>query len=104
MVVKTASVCTSRTRTIYLPSVLKDSDYSILQRSIQDSTGEDLVVDATHLEVMDSRLFALLRAAMLTLNTNHHSLTVVKAVCGVATSTPIAVSDLEVAQRVLAMS
>jgi anti-anti-sigma regulatory factor len=94
MVSKTARVRRSRTRTIYLPSVLKDSVYSALQRSIQDSTDEDLVVDTTHVGVMDSRLVAMLRAAMSALKADHHSLTVVKAVGGRATPMTLAVSDL----------
>ena len=95
----------SRTRTIYLPSILNDEVYSTLRLSIQDSEREDLdlVVDATHLDVIDSRLIALLRRAKLALNAGHHSLTVVKTFGVGRTPTPVTVSELAVAQRALAM-
>ena len=90
-------------RTIYLPSVLNDDVYSTSKRSIQESEGEDLVVDAPHLDVIDSHLIALLRRAMLALNADHHSLTVVKASSVGATPTLVTVSELEVAQSALTM-
>jgi anti-anti-sigma regulatory factor len=90
-------------RTIYLPSVLNDDVYSTLQLAIQDSRGENLVVDATYLDVIDSRLIALLRRAMSALDANHHSLTVVKTFGVGRTPTPVTVSELEVAQSAPAM-
>ena len=84
-------------RTIYLPSVLNDDVYSTLQHAMQDSRGENLVVDATYLDVIDSRLIALLRRAMSALNADHHSLTVVKTFGVGGTPTPVTVSELEVA-------
>ena len=36
-------------RTIYLPSIMDNNTYCILQRSFEDLRGEDLVVDATYL-------------------------------------------------------
>jgi hypothetical protein len=89
-------------RTVYLPSILSDAAFSTLQLSIQDSGHDDLVVDVTHLDLIDSRLTALLRRAKLALNTDHHSLTVVKALGVGATPTPVTVSELEAAQSALA--
>jgi len=84
-------------RTIYLPSVFNDDVYSTLQHAMQDSRGENLVVDATYLDVIDSRLIALLRRAMSALNADHHSLTVVKTFGVGGTPTPVTVSELEAA-------
>jgi hypothetical protein len=89
-------------RTIYLPSVLNGDSYSALELSIQDSRREDVVVDVTHLDLMESRLTALLRGAMLALKADHHSLTVVKALGFGAKPTPVVVSELEAAPRGLA--
>ncbi len=97
MVVKPASVRTSRMRTIYLPSMLNDDVYSTLQSSIRGLSEEDLVVDATHLGEMDSRLLALLRSATSALNADHHSLTVVKSERAGAPPTPVIVPELEAA-------
>ncbi len=97
MVVKPASVRTSRMRTIYLPSALNEDVYSTLQISIQGSRGEDLVVDTTYLGVMDSRLLALLRSAMLALNADNHSLTVVKSDGAGAPPTLVMIAELEAA-------
>jgi anti-anti-sigma regulatory factor len=84
-------------RTIYLPSVLNDDTYSTLQHSIQDSRREDVVVDVTHLDLIESRLTALLRGALSALKADHHSLTVVRALGFGARPTPVAVSELEAA-------
>ncbi len=94
MAAKPASAPTSRMRTIYLPSALNDDVYSTLQSSIRGSRDEDLVVDATYLAVMDPRLLALLRSAMLALNGDHHSLTVVKSEGAGAPPTPVIVPGL----------
>ncbi len=97
MVVKPASVRTSRMRTIYLPSMLNDDVYSTVQSSIRGSRGEDLIVDATHLGEIDSRLLTLLRSAMSALNADHHSLIVVKSERAGAPPTPVILPELEVA-------
>ena len=88
---------TSGMRTIYLPSVFNDDVYSTLQHAMQDSRGENLVVDATYLDVIDSRLIALLRRAMSALKADHHSLTVVKTFGVGGTPTLVTVSELAVA-------
>jgi hypothetical protein len=78
MVTSGASAHKLSTRTIYLPSMLNDDVYTTLQRSFQESRGADLVVDATYLDALDSRLAAFLRSAMAAWSSDHHSLTVVR--------------------------
>lgn len=79
MVMKNTAIKIPRKRTIYLPQALDDEVYTTLQRSFEDSRGEDLVIDMTHLGVVDARCVDLLRSAMTTWTADHHSLVVVKS-------------------------
>jgi anti-anti-sigma regulatory factor len=82
-----------RKRTIYLPQALDDEVYSTLQRSFEDSRGEDLVIDMTHLGVVDARCVDFLRSAMRTWNADRHSLVVVKGGGGGAPATQVSLPD-----------
>jgi len=84
-------------RTIYLPSIMDNNTYSILQRSFEDSRGEDLVVDATYLGWADSRCAAFLNSAIDAWAANHRSLTVVKSGVAGAPPTEVSLSELSAA-------
>jgi hypothetical protein len=84
-------------RTIYLPSRMDNNTYSILQRSFEDSRGEDLVVDATYLGWADSRCAAFLSSAIHAWAANHRSFTVVKSGAAGAPATEISLSELSAA-------
>lgn len=94
MVVSRASACPSTMRTIYLPNILDDGAYSTLERSFEESRGEDLVIDATYLGAADSRFAALLGSALQAWAADHRSLTVVKSSGAGAPATQVAVAEL----------
>jgi hypothetical protein len=89
---KNTAIKIPKKRTIYLPEALDDKVYSTLQRSFEESRGEDLVVDMTHLGVVDARCVDFLRSAMLAWTADHHSLLVVKGGGG-APATQISLPD-----------
>jgi hypothetical protein len=91
------SAAVHSTRTIYLPSRMDNDTYSILQRSLEDSRGEDLVVDATYLRWADSRCAAFLDSAIHAWAADHRSLTVVKSGAAGAPATEVSLAELSAA-------
>ena len=97
MVANRGSASIRTKRTIYLPNTLDDDTYSTLQRSFEDSRGEDLVVDATYLGLADSRCAAFLDSAIHAWAADHHSLTVVKSGAAGAPATEVSLAELSAA-------